>query len=169
MKRYNQLIINMLMVTTLVACGTKTTQLTDRLETFSAKDEAGKWSLQGVRVVGTDSIVVPPDSYRRILADEHLIVCVKPVEGVNQMWVFQTNGQPLGWFDTFNRFRVDSLNIDYYLGTNYDLRFFYFPKTDVRIKTRQAVREERDTLFIQDGDEWKAFTYDGISVSLPKK
>ena len=158
-------------VLTMAACGPKTTPLTSTLETFAAKDAAGEWTLQGVRVTGTDSVVVVPDSYQQITFDGIFVICVKTVEGVKQIWVYRPDGELVGWFDTFNHIEAHwkKQGMDYYLGTNYNQWFYYFPKTGVSIRTQQAAREEPDTLYLFVGDAWKAFTCEGDSLSsLPK-
>ena len=159
------------LVCAVLSCETRptVTPLTSTLETYTARDVAGKWMLRGVRVSGTDSIVISPDNYKSISADENFIIATKSVDGMNLFWIFELNGKPVGWFDTFNHFKSnqDSVKMDYYCGTNYDQRFYYFPKTGVAIRTKEEARFEQgqDYMLIFDGDEWKAFTYDGIPLT----
>ena len=158
----------------LLSCGShsEVSPLTATLQTYTAQDADGEWTLRGVRETGTGSIVVSPDRYSRITADENFIVATKPENGMNVIWVYELDGKPVDWFDTFNHFKSDrdSVKMDYYYGTNYDQQFYYFPKTGVAIRTKESARFEpgKDYMLILDGNEWKAFTYDGISVSLPE-
>ena len=161
-----------LIILAMTGCRPKVKRLTATLETFEAKDCAGEWTLTGVRMAGSDSIIVEADTYKKIGADENFIIATKSTDGANQFWVYELSGLPVGWFDTFNHIKSDnSVKMDYYSGTNYDKRFYYFPKTGVGIWTGDAARYEQgqDYMLILDGDEWKAFTFDGDSlISLPK-
>ena len=154
----------------MVSCDSrpKATPLTGSLETFRAKDDAGNWSLSGVRITGTDSVVVGPDNYQRITADEHLIVCVKTSGGISRFWVYETDGRLIGSFDTFNHLmrREDAHDAKdgYYLGTDYNRKCYYFPRTKTAINTRQTY-EGTHHLLLQDGEEWKLFTYDGEQLA----
>lgn len=151
--------------------------LTERLETFSTRDRKGRSDLSGVRITGTDSIIVPPDRFERITADRHVIVCVKKTDGVTLFWVYLADGRLMGCFDTFNHLtpqakKESPLKKDeqwgYYLGTNYNQKCYYFPKTETLVNTRHAY-EGSSVLFLQDSTEWKAFTYDGDKVAnLPQ-
>lgn len=73
---------------------------------------------------------------------------------------FTPDGQTLGLFDTFNRLPKG----DGYIGTNYDLRCFYFPKTGEIINTRQVEMELEHIRYVADDGRWHYISYYGLPV-----
>lgn len=120
----------------------------------------------GVKDSEADTIVVPAKSYESISADAHFITCPKMEDGVKMYWIFRLNGESVGHFDQFTHW---TYNGDYYLGTNYKRRYYYFPKTDVSLHTTQVYAEAVDLLLALDNSVWKAFTYSGeLRMLIPQ-
>lgn len=151
----------------LFSCDTnrfKTQPLTLNLATYYEKDAKGEWNLQGVKEMETDRVIITPDNYVTIKADDNFISCIKVVDGVNQIWLYRFDGECIGWFDTLNHFSDPG---NYYLATNYNRSYYYFPKTETLINTTNAY-SAINYLFLQTESGWKIFSYDGDTVlSLP--
>ena len=150
----------------MVSCDAKLKSLpiSATLATFTEKDAAGKEDLLGVREMGTDKVIIKPDNFKIISADDCFITAVKMVDGVRQIWLYRFDGECVGWFDTYNYFSSPE---NYVIATNYNETFFYFPKTDMSITTFNSYSAV-NYLFIQDDCVWKVYTYDGdLVTTLP--
>lgn len=173
---------------TMVACGGNSvvTPLNYTLETYTEQDASGEWRLRGVRESQTGTVIIKPDSYEQINCDDNFIICTKKDGLMAQIWVYYYNGEMVGWFDTFNHIvsptfqssplssdepqQNQSLNAstsDYYIGTNYNIKSYFFPKTEVLINTRYAF-EGTSHLLLYNTDVWQVITMDGnMQIRLP--
>lgn len=148
------------MALVMVACSTRhgSEPLTNTLETYKEKDAQGEWTLTGVYDIEVDTVVVKPDSYQSITADQHFITCIKKVGDVEMHHVFRLNGEPVGCFESFSHW---TMGVDYYFGVNRLQKYYYFPKTRTSIQTTDVYSELPMCLCLRDGEEWKVLTYDG--------
>lgn len=143
----------------------KTLPLTETLVRYTQKDSSKKLNLIGVKETGTGTVVVKASDYQKITADENFIICTKQVQDFKQIWVYLLNGEFIGWFDTFNHFSEPG---DYYLGTNYNQSYYYFPKTKTMLRS-SSLYSGINYLLIKESNGWNIFTFDGeLLLKLPQ-
>lgn len=151
----------------MISCDTnkfKALPITETLATYYEQDANGEWSLLGVKEMRTDKVIIKPDNYEVIKADENFISCVKVVDGMKQIWLYCFDGECVGWFDTLNHITSQG---NYYVATNYNQSMYYFPKTKILMRTNNSYSSV-NYLFIQVEDGWRVFTYDGdMVIGLP--
>lgn len=143
----------------------KSVPLTATLATFTEEDALGNPNLIGVKDLLTEEVIIKPDTYANITADENLITCIKVENGYKQIQVYKHDGTELGLFDTFNHLTSPG---DYYLGTNYNVSCYYFPKTHAAVRGRAWYTGIR-YLFLETDSGWKVFTFNGeLGLLLPE-
>lgn len=104
----------------------------------------------------TDKIIITPDKYQSITADENFIICrVNDVK----IKVFHHDGLPLGKgvFDTFTSMPKG----EGYLGTKYKTRTFYFPMQKHTVTTKNSLTTLNEVIMLLDSGEWEIRNYDG--------
>ena len=136
----------------LLGCGKSSTNetLNGRLETFVQEQDDGR-RLTGVRTTDTHSVVVAPDDYRKVVADEHTIACYRDDYDVT---AFSADGTLLGHFDMFTAFQ------GYYVGTLYDRYCFFFPETGAVVNGTDADMRTNDVC-IKTEQGFQKWSYDG--------
>lgn len=110
----------------------------------------------------TGQVVVPPDTYSKIVGDEYAIYGQKK----DGKWeLFNINGEHIGSFEMVTPWKNGGT---YYLGVNYTFKTYYFPKEDFII-TSQKVHSEHEVLFVETQGYWLVLNYDGKMLRpLPK-
>lgn len=103
-----------------------------------------------------DQIIITPDKYQRITADENFIICrMNDIE----IKVFNHDGTPFGEgvFDTFTSMPIGKG----YLGTKYKTRTFYFPTQKHIVITQNSLTTLKEVIMLLDSGEWEIRNYDG--------
>ena len=149
-------ILMMLVALISVSCGFKseTSPLTGELETFTEQSEDGNNILVGVRNIQTGDILVSPDLYTSVTADEHLIIC-KDVDSLT--FVYTTSGTKLGRYDMVTHWNN---NGEYYLCAGYKTSCYYFPKIKEFVHAK-GVYNGLKYLFLEIDELWQIRNYDG--------
>lgn len=124
----------------------------------------GPDTLLGVRQSRSHEVVVTPAHYTSFAVEGNIIKGRKA--GDDYLWVFTLEGKPIGRFETYAHLFVG----DCYLGTDYKLRSYYFPKTGTIVNSRH-VMAELDYLLYMDADScWYFRNYEGeLLFSVPDK
>lgn len=145
---------------------TRETPLTETLVTYVQEapltetlatdiHEKGKPHLLiGVKDTKNKKVIVPPDEYTDIKADENFITLK---DGKNRTVVYFKNGQKLGIYEFFNHWTD---NGNYYLGTNYNLSSFYFPDTNSQYLAT-AVYPCSNAILLELQHYWLLVDYNG--------
>lgn len=129
------------------------TPLNGNLVAFTARAKTSGDTLTGVKTI-KGAVIVKPESYVSVAADENLIFCKKPNGRVN---VCRHDGTVCGSYDTFTRKAVDD-NV-FYLGLCGDVTSYYFPMADP-VETRQSYMA-RQHVFIEKDNAWQVYDYAG--------
>ncbi|MCM1323853.1 MAG: hypothetical protein NC218_06800 [Acetobacter sp.] len=128
------------------------------LYTFTTTAEDGKTILTGVAQPQSGKVIITPAAYQSITADDYIITCKEPS---GTFAVFKTDGELIGRFEMITPWDV---NGKYYLGVRYINKTFYFPLTN-KIITSQNVHNEYKVMFINNGESWDVFDYEGKQLS----
>jgi hypothetical protein len=138
------------------SCGFKpeTSALANELETFTEQSEDGNNILVGVRNIKTGDVLIPPNQYISITADEHLIIC-KDVDSLT--FVYTIGGIELGRFDIVTHWNNHG---EYYLCAGYNTTCYYFPKIK-EVVYAKCVYNGLNYLFLETDEHWQIRDYDG--------
>lgn len=126
----------------------RATPLGSGLESYM--EVTGQNTLLGVRHSRNHEVVVTPADYTSFTVEEDVIKGRKA--GDDYIWAFTLDGQPIGRFDLFSHWRHESSN--YYLGTTFSQRCFYFPETGDIVNTLRLISEPEYLLYMDADSCW---------------
>ena len=112
--------------------------LSNRFEAFVTPSEEGSETLLGVRNRLTGDTLIPPGRYLSAKADTNVIQLTLPDGRIR---AYSDRGLPISpiAFDSFIPIGLENSIEVYYLGTNRQERFYYFPKRHLTIDGKRMV------------------------------
>ena len=112
--------------------------LSNRFEAFVTPSEEGSGTLLGVRDRLTGDTLIPPGRYLSAKADTNVIQLTLPDGRIR---AYSDRGLPISpiAFDSFIPIGLENSIEVYYLGTNRQERFYYFPKRHLTIDGKRMV------------------------------
>jgi hypothetical protein len=112
--------------------------LSNRFEAFVTPSQEGSETLLGVRDRLTGDTLIPPGKYLSAKADTNVIQLTLPDGRIR---AYSDRGLPISpiAFDSFIPIGLENSIEVYYLGTNRQERFYYFPKRHLTIDGKRMV------------------------------
>ena len=129
-----------LLVSVLYSCTEKERiqPLSNRFEAFVTPSQEASETLLGVRDCLTGDTLIPPGKYLSAKADTNVIQLTLPDGRIR---AYSDRGLPISpiAFDSFIPIGLENSIEVYYLGTNRQERFYYFPKRHLTIDGKRMV------------------------------